>query len=424
MLLVFACSLPAKLQAQAVPFQHAIELALQHSGTMAIAAADRVRAHQGYLEARNTFLPTLYLGSGLAASYGFPLSIEGSAPTIIKVTSQQYLLNFAQREFMRAAKTEWRASDVRSEDKKNGVVLDAAQTYVELDKITTALHILKQQEEAAARTEQLVADRVREGVDSQVELTKAKLVTARVRMQAAENQGNAEFLRTRLAQLTGLQPETIQTSTETIPPLPEVSQEENLAQRAIEKSPAVKLAEEQAAAKQFRAKGERKAANYPSIDMAGQYGLLARYNNYDEFFKKFQRNNATFGVVINFPFLSPTQSAKAKAADAEAVIARKEAEGVRAQVSAETLKLQRSVRQLAAAREVARLEHQLAQADAEAAQARVEAGQASLKDEQSARLSEQQHYMALLDVSFDLDKARMQLLRSTGELEKWAIPGR
>src|SRR4051794_4552960 len=88
LMLVLTAVLPEKLHAQALPFQHAIELALQHSGTMAIAAADQVRAHNGYLEARNTFLPTLYIGSGLAASYGFPLSIEGSAPTIIKVTSQ------------------------------------------------------------------------------------------------------------------------------------------------------------------------------------------------------------------------------------------------------------------------------------------------------------------------------------------------
>ena len=420
---VVAVVAPTKLEAQALSFEHAIELALQHSGTMAIAAADQVRARQTYLEARNTYLPTVAVGSGLAASYGFPLSLEGSAPSIIKVTTQQFLYNPAQREFVRAAQSEWRASSILSQDKKNQVLLDAAQTYIELDKVSTALRILKQQEQAAGQAEQLVADRVREGVDSEVELTRAKLVTARVRMRMAESQGNADLLRTRLGQLTGLAPETIETSTETIPPLPEINQEENFAQRAIEKSPAVKLADEQATGKQLRAKGERKAT-HPAVDVAGQYALLSRYNNYDEFFKKFQRNNASFGVVINFPFLSPSQNARAQAANAEAMIAKKEAEGVRAQVSADTLKLQRSVRQLAAAREVARLEHQLAQSDVEATQARIEAGGASLKDQQSARLSEQEKYMAFLDVSFELDKARLQLLRSVGDLEKWALPSR
>jgi outer membrane protein len=415
---------PLKLQAQPLTFQQALELALQRSGTMAIAAADQLRARQSYLEARNTFLPTLSVGSGLAATYGFPLSIEGSAPSILKVTTHQFLFNPAQRQFIRAAKSEWNATGILFEDRKNQVLLDAAQTYIELDKITTALSILKQQEQSASRAERMVADRVREGVDSEVELTRAKLVAARVRVLVAENQGDADFLRTRLGQLTGLPPETIQTSTESIPALPEVSQEEDLARKAVEKSPAVKLADEQAAAKQFRAKGQRNASRYPFIDLAGQYGLFARYNNYDDFFQRFQRHNATLGLVINFPFLNPTQSAAAKAAEAEATIAKKEAEGVRAQVSAETLKLQRSVRQLAAAHEVARLEYQLAQADMEAVQARVDTGAASVKDQETARLTEQQRYMAMLDVGFELDKARLQLLRSLGELEKWALPGK
>ncbi|MCI0352131.1 MAG: TolC family protein, partial [Acidobacteriales bacterium] len=378
---------------------------------------------QGYLATRNTFIPLVNVGSGLAASYGFPLSIEGSAPAIIRVTTQSNLYNPAQRDFIKAAKSEWTASGIQSEDKKSLVILDTAQTYIELDKATAALSILKQQEEAASRAQQLVADRVREGVDSEVELTKAKLMTARVRMRVAENQGNADFLRTRLGQLTGLQPQTIQTSTESIPPLPAVNQDEDLSQKAIEKSTAVKLADEQATAKQFRARGERKGT-YPFVDLAGQYGLFSRFNNYDEFFLRFQRHNATFGVVINFPFLNAAQRAKARAADAEATIAKKEAEGVRAQVSAETLRLQRSVSQLAATYEVARLEHQLAQSDVEAVQARIDAGSASFKDLESARLGEQQRYISMLDVGFELDKARMQLLRSTGELEKWALAGK
>ena len=422
-LLLIGAAIPAKLEAQALSFQHAIELSMQRSGTMAIAAADQIRARQSYLEARNAYIPMVNVGSALAASHGFPLSLEGAAPAIVRVTTSSNLYNPAHREFIKAAKSEWNASGIQSEDKKSLVILDAAQTYIELDKTTASLAILKKQEEAALRAQQLVADRVREGVDSEVELTKAKLTTARVRMSMAQNQGNADFLRTRLAQLTGLAPETIQTSTETIPALPEVNQDEDLSQKAITNSTAVKLADEQATAKQFRARGEHKG-KYPFVDLAGQYGLLSRYNNYDEFFLKFVRNNATFGVVINFPFLNASQSAKAKAADAEATIAKKEAEGVRAEVSADTLKLQRSIRQLAATYEVARLEHQLAESDVEAMQARVDAGQASLKDQQASRLAEQQKYMTMLDVGFELDKARMQLLRSTGDLEKWALPSR
>jgi septal ring factor EnvC (AmiA/AmiB activator) len=96
------------------------------------------------------------------------------------------------------------------------------------------------------------------------------------------------------------------------------------------------------------------------VDFASQYGLLAKYNNYEDFFKTFQRHNATIGVVIRFPFLNPSQRARAQAADAEAQRVRKDAQAAKNKVSEETLKLQRSVQQLAAAREVADLEYQVA----------------------------------------------------------------
>ncbi|MGH9508698.1 MAG: hypothetical protein ACRD2M_02080, partial [Terriglobales bacterium] len=90
--IIFLClALPAA--ADPVPFRRAIELAVTHSNPMAAANADQSRAQNAYQEARNLFLPQMVLGSGLAATYGFPLSIEGAAPSIINVNSQQYLFN-------------------------------------------------------------------------------------------------------------------------------------------------------------------------------------------------------------------------------------------------------------------------------------------------------------------------------------------
>jgi outer membrane protein TolC len=149
--------------------------------------------------------------------------------------------------------------------------------------------------------------------------------------------------------------------------------------------------------------------------------VLARYNNYDQFFNKFQRNNVTAGVSIRFPFFSTAQRKAADVAKFDAIKAQQQAVNVKQQVSAETLKLQRAVEQLSAAREVAQLEHELAQADIEAAQAKIQSGQASLKDEQNARVEEHERYTAFLSSSFDLDKAQVQLLRQTGDLERWAL---
>jgi len=113
--------------------------------------------------------------------------------------------------------------------------------------------------------------------------------------------------------------------------------------------------------------------------------------------------------------------AHAAASEAEALKARKDAEVAKQQTSEGTLKLQRSVEQLAAAREVTKLEHQLARGDVEAVAARVQAGTASFKDQESARIAEDEKYMNYLNTSFILEQTQMQLLKATGELETWAL---
>jgi outer membrane protein TolC len=204
--------------------------------------------------------------------------------------------------------------------------------------------------------------------------------------------------------------------TESIPALPENSASDT--NKVVEQHPLVQSANEIATGKELRAKGEHKA-KLPSVDFAAQYAVLSRFNNYDQFFLKFERHNASVGVVIRFPFLNFAQDARAQAADAEAVRAKKEAEVVKGQVASDMLKLQRTVEQLAAARDVAKLEYQLATSDAAAALTRVSAGQATLRDQENARLAEQQKYSAFLDAQFELERAQMTLMRQTGEIEKW-----
>ena len=116
------------------------------------------------------------------------------------------------------------------------------------------------------------------------------------------------------------------------------------------------------------------------------------------------------------------QKAKAQEADADAMIARKQVDLTRNQVSEDALKLQRSLRQLAAARDVAKLEWEVAQGELEGVKARVQTGGANTRDEENAQLDTDDKHAAYLDAEFELSRAELQLLRLTGELENWAIP--
>jgi outer membrane protein TolC len=409
--------------AQKIPFQRAITLAVTHSAGMGMAVADQMKARQGYLELRNGYIPQVIFGSGLGKTFGYPMSIEGSAPSIFNITSQSYLYNPAQKQFMRSARTEWNASGLTLQDQREATILETALTYIQLDQAGRKLAALQAESEYAGRAETISRERMQEGVDSKADVTRASLVAARVRLRLAELQGNVDVLRQRLSQLTGLDARELETDTGSIPARPEIKPNDDFVTRALQNSPAVKAAEEKAKASEQRAKGEHNAL-YPAIDFVANYGLFTKYNNLDLLFPqgRFSRNNATVGIAIKVPFMNASQRAHASAADADAIRARSEARAARDQVASDTLKLQRAVQQLTASRDVVQLEYEVAQADLETAQTRAQSGMATIKEQETARIEVSEKQAALADAQFELDRAQLQLLRSTGELEHWALP--
>jgi outer membrane protein TolC len=65
------------------------------------------------------------------------------------------------------------------------------------------------------------------------------------------------------------------------------------------------------------------------------------------------------------------------------------------------------------------LEYQVAQSNYEAVQVRVDAATANVHDLEDARTQSDQLYNTLQDANFELERARITLLRATGELADW-----
>jgi hypothetical protein len=90
---------------------------------------------------------------------------------------------------------------------------------------------------------------------------------------------------------------------------------------------------------------------------------------------------------------------------------------------------------LTAAEQVAQLDYQLAEAQVDAVQARIQTaapgapsapGQSAVpppgpRELETARIQASDKYSTYLDTSFELQKARLQLLRASGKLENWAL---
>jgi outer membrane protein TolC len=432
--------LSTSLLAEPVALKRVVELALAHATASAIAEADVQRAASSYRELRDNYIPQLSTGAGLGYSYGFPLGLEGSAPSLFNLNTQSVLFNPGLRGFLNAAKIEASVASLKNKDQRAQIVQDAVLSYAELAKWETCLSRLQETEAEADKTQNAVAERVKEGVDSELDGTRARLLAARVRLRLAEARGSADVLREHLSKLTGLPASSIQTEPDSLPDFPALPQDASASTRAADASPAVQAAVEHARAQYLRAQGEHRAF-WPSFDFAAQYALLSKFNNYQNYYipatpcsvsgvsvlcvaNTFRQNNATIGISIRFPFFSMAQRARAQTADADALKASKQADAARNQVSEENLRWQRSVAQMQAARDVARLEYEIAEKNLAAAQTRMDAGTANLHDLDDARSQASERFIALQDVTFELERAQLGLLRSTGDLEKWALGGR
>src|ERR1019366_1591185 len=181
----------AAATAEPISFPRAVDLALLHSGVMGTATVNQWRARKAYEEVRANYIPQLTIGSGLGYSYGFPLTLEGSAPSVA---------NF------------------------NSVILDTALTYAQLDQLTGKLKALGEAQSAADNAQFVTQQRLQQGVDSKLDLTKSQLVAARIRLRVAEAQGQADVLREHLSKLVGLPAESIAVEPESMPELPAISQ--------------------------------------------------------------------------------------------------------------------------------------------------------------------------------------------------------
>src|SRR5262249_36203426 len=146
-------------------FRQAVDLALTQSNEIALSQADEARSYQTYLEAHSSYIPKVSVGSDVGYAYGFPLSLEGSAPTLFNVAAQSAVWNPALREFTKAAKMEWSASKTQTRDQRSRVIADTALAYIELNRWESRLPVLHAELDVVQNMEYAVAERVKEGVD-------------------------------------------------------------------------------------------------------------------------------------------------------------------------------------------------------------------------------------------------------------------
>jgi outer membrane protein len=401
----------------ALTLKRAIELALQNSADLQLARIQSRLADHSALITKAEFLPNLYAGSGAGYTYGIPETPGGRAPAIFNVSYTQQVLNEPLRGQAKELQEQARSQRIVLEDVRNSVIVRTAMAYLELGKVRHSLELLRAEQESAEKILDVTRGREGEGFELPVEVTKAQLTRAQVLQRVLQLEGRQDELEVFLRSQLGFAPEQ---PIEILPEdLPGEAQQEgaNLVAMAMQNNTGLQLAQSDVRAKEFRLKGEKRGY-FPTLELVSVYSLLGKFNNYDQFFKTFQRNNFNAGVQVQVPIFSARTKANIGLAEVNLAAAKATLNNKKSEVSAGVRQKTRSVREKDAAREVARLELQLAQQDVAVFQSQFAEGKLNLREVEKARLNENERWMAYLEANFQRQQAQLELLRAAGKLDK------
>jgi len=401
----------------ALTLKRAIEMALRNSKDIQVAKLQASLATHASQVSKAEFLPSVYAGSGAGYTYGIPETPGGRAPSLFSLTYTEQVFNEPLRGQGKELEEQARSQKIVLEDVKNSVIARTAMAYLELAKVRHSLELLRGEQGSADKILQVTAERQGEGYELPVEVTKAQLMKAQVTHRILQLEGRRDELEVFLRGQIGLGPEqAIEVTPEELPG--EAEQEgANLVAMAMQNNAGLLLAQSEVRAKEFRLKGEKRGY-FPTLEAVSTYSLLANFNNYSEFYKKFQRNNFNAGVQVQVPLFSARTReaiglAQINLETSQATLASK-----KTQVSAEVRQKTLHLRERDAAKEVARLELQLAQQNIGVLETQYNEGKVNLREVEKARLEENDKWMAFLDANFERQQAQLDLLKTTGQLDK------
>src|SRR5262249_47693875 len=271
--------------------RQAVTLAVQHSSDLALARARYSIAEQTAAFVRAPFGPNLFAGSGAGYTLGFPMTVGGAPPALFDVAYIQTVFNRPLQSQANAAERRAEVERLTLEDSRDAVILRTAEIFLDLVQVRQALDARRRTRNALPRIQDITDSRVAEGRELPVEALRAKLDGARTEQAIVQLEGREDALTTELQRLTGIpiSPNPL----EVVPDRLAAQAEQPIADlvaRALASNSELQRAESEQRVRRDRLKGER-AAYWPAIDVVGEYAVLARFNNYDEFFRKFERNN-------------------------------------------------------------------------------------------------------------------------------------
>jgi outer membrane protein len=250
-----------------------------------------------------------------------------------------------------------------------------------------------------------------------VELKRVQVRLVGVRQQLAVAKADDNYAEGQLALALGF-PEADRVHPVETEPLPDLGlrSEDECVNLALENSRDLRRLQSNILARELEI-GSQKAARLPQVNLVAQYSLFATYNNFQDYFKRFQRNNAELGVSVAIPILvGPSSKALAAQAAVDVQKLRIELNQLRNRIALNSRRDYQLWKTAEGERNLARMQLDLAREDLSVLLAQMWEGRTPVSRVEQARVAENDRWIALYDDEIQVERARLVLLRDTGNL--------
>jgi outer membrane protein TolC len=400
--------------------KQAVTLAIQNSSELKLARMQYNVAVSETGVDRASFHPNLYTGTGYAYTYGFPALPGGNAPALFQLDYTQSLFDPEMKAQQHAAEERARSAKIEIDRIQGDVIARIATAYLELAEVRHSLELLGTEQTSAEKVIEITHERVAANQELPIEETRSQLALAQVHERMVKLDGRDNVLSQQIRDLTGAtgqEPLEVEQQDQSFAANFGTESDSEIVGLALQNDQSIAEAERDRAAKQDLLRGAR-LSYYPTIDAVAQYSILSRFNNYDEFYKQFQRNNVNIGVQVSIPLFAAKTAANVSLAKSQLQESEAALENKRIQVRSGVQQEQQDLRELEASRDVANWALKLAQQTLDLQQSKLQQGQATLGDVEQAQLDESEKFVEFLDANFAQQKAQITLLQSTGQLAK------
>lgn len=417
LLFVLTVASAVNAEVHTLTLKEAIEIAIRQNPDVFMARLDEQKAQEAVRIAGDPFSPKIVVGSGLAYTVGFPMSVEGSAPTVFQARAIQSLYNKPKSYEVAAARENARATTIDTAARREDVAHRTALLYLDAHRASRGAESARQLVATSEKLATTVEARVAEGRELPLENRRAALRLAQARQRLVDFEAAVEQTESALAVVLGFGAGDRVRTTAEAPAPPEIPADEAASiDSALANSKEVQRLESAMQARGLEARAAR-AAWLPQMDLIAQYGLFAKYNNYEEFFQRFERHNAQLGASIAFPIF-PGRGAKARASQADLEIARlrTQVNALRDRITLDTRRAWSDIRRTESARDLARLDLDFAREQVSVTLAQSEEGRASFRQVEEARAAETEKWLVYYDSVHAVERARIDLVRLTGTI--------